>query len=335
MPSTNVDNNVYDSVFKTMLNKLPELMVPLVNESFGRDYPEDTPVVPYRDEYQTPKGTRVVDSVFRLDRRLYHIECQSTSDSTMVVRMIEYDFTVALNDALASGKPYVMQFPSSCVLYLRDPSSMPDVLSMEVRLADGASFEYRVPVIKAQDYTSERIFSRRLLVLLPFYLMRYENAIAKIESDEERVRGLLEDCRSIRSQFEALTVKTGKTFLYEELMGLIIRVTEHMFRGSEGLQREVRNAMGGEVLELLHERAARLEREALEEGRKLGRKQGLEQGLERGLERGLKQGAEQAIETMSAELISMGVDEECVARVVAAARATHECSGHAAGDVGD
>lgn len=35
---------IYDSVFKTMAEKMPELLVPLVNEAFGTAYPEDAPV---------------------------------------------------------------------------------------------------------------------------------------------------------------------------------------------------------------------------------------------------------------------------------------------------
>ena len=90
--------------------------------------------------------------------------------------------------------------------------------------------------------------------------------------------------------------------------------------------------MGGEVLELLNERAARLEQEALQKGRREGRLEGQREGrLEgqregrrEGQEQGLKLGREQAVEAMSAELRSMGLDEESIAKAVAAALAGRE-----------
>ncbi len=62
----------------------------------------------------------------------------------------------------------------------------------------------------------------------------------------------------------------GNRLLYEELIELTIRVSDHIMAHYKALQGKVRNAMGGEVLELLHERAERLEREALAEEIKQG-----------------------------------------------------------------
>ena len=42
--SATTDSTVFDSVFKTMLQKSPEIVIPLINEAFGRDYPPDEPI---------------------------------------------------------------------------------------------------------------------------------------------------------------------------------------------------------------------------------------------------------------------------------------------------
>lgn len=39
------DNTIFDDVFRTMLEKMPELVIPLINEVFGTDYPKDTPII--------------------------------------------------------------------------------------------------------------------------------------------------------------------------------------------------------------------------------------------------------------------------------------------------
>ena len=60
---------------------------------FGTSYPEDVKNHTKREnEHQTQNGRIITDSHLLIANRIYHIECQSTDDSTMVIRMIEYDF---------------------------------------------------------------------------------------------------------------------------------------------------------------------------------------------------------------------------------------------------
>ena len=299
------DNTVFDDVFKTLVTKMPQLLIPFVNEVFGRDYPEDARVEQLNDQRMTPGGARITDSVFRLRDRVYHVECQSTPDADMVLRMIEYDFHIALDTALGGGAPYEMNFPESCVLYLRHRSTTPDALTMKVNLPGGESFAYRTKVVKAQEITSDELFEKRLLILLPYYLMRYERALGAIDGDDARTRDLLAECADLRAGLEAATLAGGETLLYEELTGLIIRVTNYLLAAHETLQRKVARAMGGEVLELLHERAERLEREA----------------WDRGLRRGTEQGLEQGLESIMAQLRAHGVDEALLQSAAEAARA--------------
>lgn len=39
------DNTIFDDVFRTMLEKMPELVIPLINEVFGKSYPADIPII--------------------------------------------------------------------------------------------------------------------------------------------------------------------------------------------------------------------------------------------------------------------------------------------------
>ena len=333
------DNTVFDSAFKTMVHKAPKLLVPFINEAFGRDYPADAPIVQFSNEHEGAEGARVSDSVFRLGDKIYHIECQSTPDADMVVRMIEYDFAIALEGALTAGAPYEMEFPASCVLFLRHTSSTPDRLQMRVNLPSGESFIYEAGVVKAQQFGRDELFEKRLLLLLPYYLMRYERALGEIEGDDARTAQVIADCAELRAGLEASTLAAGETLLYEELTELIIMVSDHMLKAHKTLREKVRRTMGGEVLELLNDRAKRLEKEAeargielgLERGIEQGIEQGLEQGLEQGIERGrelgveqgIKQGLEQGIEALAAKLRSEGIDEAILESAIESLRSSN------------
>ena len=57
---------------------MPELVVPLINEVFGTNYPADIAVEQQRNEHQTKNGEKITDSRLKIADKIYHIECQST-----------------------------------------------------------------------------------------------------------------------------------------------------------------------------------------------------------------------------------------------------------------
>lgn len=134
-------------------------------------------------------GERITDSCLGIRNKLYHVECQSTPDNTMIVRMVEYDFAIALERADLTGEIAEMKMPRSCVLYLRHNSNTPDVLRMKVVFSNGQSVIYQVPVVKVQQYTKGEIFQKRLLMFLPFYIMRYEGKYKEIKERIGEIMG--------------------------------------------------------------------------------------------------------------------------------------------------
>lgn len=316
------DNTVFDSVFKTIVHKTPQLMVPFINEAFNRSYPADAPITQFSNEHEGLRGTTIDDSVFRLMDKIYHVECQSTPDTNMVIRMIEYDFSIALEQALAAGKPYEMEFPASCVLFLRHNTATPSTLEIKVNLPSGESFMYQTKVVKAQTYSSDELFGKHLLLLLPYYLMRYEDSFGVIANDNIRTAQLVEECVELNARLANAVLDSGDRLLYEQLVELIIKVSDHVLSKYTTLQGKVRNAMGGEVLELMNDRAERLAREAKDQGYKdgikLGVQQGIEQGIEQGVQQGIEQGIEQGIDGIASQLKERGVDDSLVEAAIKA-----------------
>ena len=105
-----MNNTIFDDVFRTMIEKMPYLAVPLINEVFHTSYPEDVKITQLRNEHQQENGEIITDSCLLIGKKMYHIECQSTDDTTMVVRMIEYDFAIAIGTADKQGRRYRIEF---------------------------------------------------------------------------------------------------------------------------------------------------------------------------------------------------------------------------------
>lgn len=183
------DGTIYDDVFRTMIDKLPHLVIPLVNEVFSRRYSDSETVTALQNEHmEVMDGKVITDSYLKIADRYYHMECQSSPDGTMAIRMMEYDFLIALKHVRKKGYEYTMEYPESCVLYLRHTDRTPDFLTVHIKLPGGVQADYQIPVIKVNQYKMEYIFEKRLLFLLPYYIMRYEKELSAIEqADTERV----------------------------------------------------------------------------------------------------------------------------------------------------
>ena len=80
----NDNSTVYDDVLRTIQERHPELLIPLINEVFHTSYPETTKVMRLPEEYQKLVSKVVADSCSMIGNRIYHIECQSTKDGKMM-----------------------------------------------------------------------------------------------------------------------------------------------------------------------------------------------------------------------------------------------------------
>ena len=245
-----MNNTIFDDVFRTMIEKMPYLAVPLINEVFHTSYPQGVPIIQLRNEHQEI----ITDSCLKIGGKLYHIECQSTDDATMAIRMIEYDFSIAVENAQKLGRRYKMEFPKSCVLYLRSGSNTLDFLEVEMALSDEHTLLYRIPTIKLESYTKDSIFEKNLLMLLPFYIMRYEKKGHDFNNNPELFQMLLNEYEDIRVNLEKELTETGKSELYTDLTKLIVKIADYIFRKEEDVRKGIGDIMGGKVLELESER---------------------------------------------------------------------------------
>ena len=269
-----MNNTIFDDVFRTMIEKMPYLAVPLINEVFHTSYPQDVPIIQLRNEHQQENGEIITDSCLKIGDKLYHIECQSTDDTTMAIRMIEYDFSIAVENAHKQGRRYRMDFPRSCVLYLRSGNNTPDFLEVEMALANGNIVLYQIPTIKLETYTKDGIFEKKLLMLLPFYIIRYEKDIHEMSENPELFQCLLNEYEEIRINLVKELSGADKAALYMDLNKLIIKIADYICQSEEVVRKGIGEVMGGKVLELESERL-------WAEGKAIGEVEGEARGEER------------------------------------------------------
>lgn len=277
---------VYDTVFRTAMEKLPRFVLALLREVFGTDFREGTTVTLLSDEFMKVTGGRIIaDSVIRVDGKLYHIECQSNADAIMAIRMFEYDSLIAADQARnVSEKPRKLVYPHSCVLYLRHNEKTPCRLKLGLVFPDGTENTYNVPVIKAQEYELDDIFEKDLYMFLPYYILRYEKELADIDSDKERLRALTDEYAGICDRMIS-ACEEGRLTDYEKnyLLESTGKVLDAVTGNARNIRKGVATMLRGKVISLPIDKP-------YNEGRAVGRVEGKAEGKVEGRAEGRTEG---------------------------------------------
>ena len=292
----------YDDSFRTLLNDCRELIIPVVNDAFDENYTGREEIILMNNEqflirYSGDIEKRITDASFiivRADgtRKRYHIECESRMDNSILVRIFEYDAQIALTSGELQGDTFTVSFPHSAVLALRHTSTTPNTMHIRVVTPGGEIF-YDVPVIKVQHYSLAEIFERKLLFFLPFYIFNHEKHLPEYESDEEKLRKLTDEYRSILARLDALQ-EAGDldSFTKHAICATINHVMELIADNYENVREGVKDIMGGKIIDY---EAKTIRNAARNEGISIGRNEGISIGRNEGINIGLDRGRNEGI----------------------------------------
>ena len=272
-------NTPYDDVFRTLLNDCSSLIIPVINEVFGESYMGNEQIVFSPDEHflnrqDGDETERITDTNFKIlgtEVKKYHWECQSSADSSMLVRFFEYDTQIALDEGEIRGNILTVTLPHSAALFLRCDASTPDSMKIEI-ITPGGSVSYDIPVIKSQRYTIEKIFEKDLLFLIPFYIFSHESRFEEYNRDIDKLGVLKMEYEDIVHRLEDL-LERGMISEYTKctIVDMSNKVLEHIARKYDNVREGVKSVMGGKVLDY---EAKRIKNEGLKEGLREGRHEG-------------------------------------------------------------
>ena len=167
----------------------------------------------------------------------------------MTIRLFEYDAQIALDEGEVINEILTVTFPNTAVLYLRNYKKTPDKMRYVIK-TPGGTVEYDVPIMKVQEYTLEDIFSKGLLLLIPFYIFSHEKNFKVYNSNEQRLAELKAEYRSILERLDKLEQEgiigafDKRTII--ELSGDVIREIAQKY---EKVQKGIGGMMSGALLE--------------------------------------------------------------------------------------
>ncbi len=265
-------NTPYDDVFRTLLNDCSSLIIPLINEVFGEHYTGKERIVFSQNEHfmnrqDGDEDERITDTSFKIitgtESKKYHWECQSSKDSSMLVRFFEYDTQIALDEGEIKRNVLTVTLPNSAVLFLRCDDGTPDQMKIEI-ITPGGTVSYAIPVMKSQQYSIDDIFEKGLLFLIPFHIFSYESRFEEYEEDRDKLRQLQGEYKAIADRIEQL-LNAGELSEYTKctILDMSDKVLKHIARKYENVREGVKDVMGGRVLDY---EAKRIKNEGRAEG---------------------------------------------------------------------
>jgi len=259
------NSTIFDDVLRTIQERLPKLLIPLINEVFHTPYSQEEEVTRLPEEYQEVLSKVVADSCNKIADIVYHVECQSKKDDSMILRMVEYDFMIALSGSIRNKECTNMKFPRACIIYLRSTKNTLSEEKMEIEFADRQRVTYNVPVLKLKDYSIDEIFEKNLLILLPYYIINYEKELSKIVADEQRMVQLTEEYSYIVAKLSDVT-KEDDSGIFRDILKMMQRVMNHLLRKEPLLMERMDDVMGGKVLPLPSDELREAKEAGLEQG---------------------------------------------------------------------
>ena len=103
-----------------------------------------------------------------------------------------------------------------------------------------------------------RYFEKRLLILLPYHILRYESFLKNSGTNSKKLEQLLTDYQKISDALEQCT-DDKKSTLYIDIITLIEKIADHIIpKDNENVRERLGDIMGGKILKLESERLREL-----------------------------------------------------------------------------
>lgn len=241
-------HDIYDRIAKRCLSLSTRCTVFLINGLFGTDYPPDSDVDYHWTENTDDRLKKTLaDTIVTINHsNSYHIEFQMTKDGDIFLRVLEYGFHHATRTADSQD---TICFPEPLIVYLYDDESFPDEYILKISFGKQGSFLYKVPVFKYLKHSLEELDCKKLIMLLPFQLLKLRRTIEQKRTKEniEALKNLIthDILNSLNRNVEVGNITPTEAL---KLSRMILYLYRHIYEQYDELKKEGVNQMTEDAL---------------------------------------------------------------------------------------
>lgn len=241
-------HTIYDRAAKRCLSLSKPTTIMLINGLYGKEYPLDSEVEYHWTENHDDELRRTLaDTIVRINHKdSYHMEIQMYPDEDIVLRVFEYGYRHALVNR--NGKD-VLIFPDPKILYLYEDGGAPDTQELTIVFGTSGSYTYQVPVVKYLKMDMEELNRKKLIVLIPFQLLRLRKAIEKERTKDnmEQLKNLIRhdiiETIEINVSAGNITASVGR-----KIKQITLQLYRHIYEKYDEIERAGVNQMVEEAL---------------------------------------------------------------------------------------
>ena len=184
---------IFDKLFKRSMHLSNNAVLNFINGLYDQEYNIEHDKLMYvSTEYVTSNYKKEFSDIVIMvnNKEKYHMECQIQDDKTMSIRVFEYGYLNAKDDMISNDETITLEFASPKVIYLEHTAKTPDQLQLILNFQGQGTFTYEIGTLKLTQKTIEEIFQERLIILIPFTLLKMRKTLSKsipIEKQEQVV----------------------------------------------------------------------------------------------------------------------------------------------------
>ncbi|MBO5277991.1 MAG: hypothetical protein J6B06_00660 [Lachnospiraceae bacterium] len=189
--STDDISHIFDKTFKKILTLSSTAVINLVNGLFDTNYPTESTITYNWTEFVDKNLKHILaDTIITINGVCsYHMEAQMTTDADIVLRVFEYGYSHANRNAQKERNSHKIIFPEPKIIYLYSDSPAPDDYLLELDFGTQGSFYYHVPTFKFLETSTEELNRKKLVILIPFSLLKLRKSMQK-ECSKENLEAL-------------------------------------------------------------------------------------------------------------------------------------------------
>lgn len=226
---------IYDSIFKKILTLSARAVIGLINGLFETEYPPDSQITyNWTEGHDDDLKRTIADAILTINNEhSYHMEAQMYKDEEIEFRVFDYGYHHALK---RNSRGMVLKFPEPRIIQLYKHRGMPDEKSIILDFGIQGTFEYRIPVFKLLEHSLEELNQRKMVILIPFMLLKLRDSLQKKRTKEniEALRKLiLDDIIGVINENQSAGNITASDA--NRLRGLIRKLYNHLYAHYEEL----------------------------------------------------------------------------------------------------
>ncbi len=152
-------------------------------------------------------------------------EAQLEKDEDIVFRVFEYGYHHADRMRASSTDYYVLHFPEPKIIYLYATKDIPDIYTLRLDFGTQGYFDYKVPVFKYLETSLEDLNQKKLIILIPFQLLKLRKLLQKNRSPEnlQALQNLIQHdiLGSIETNYKLGNISMNDAYRLQQLTKLL------------------------------------------------------------------------------------------------------------------